>query len=50
MAGYMNRLNGHIYDSQHKSGVNGLANGMFVKIDTNGDVILTAAGCHRGWR
>ena len=45
MAGYMNRLNGHIYDFQHKSGVNGLANGMFVKIDTNGDVILTAADC-----
>ena len=41
MAGYMNRLNGHIYDFQHKSGVNGLANGMFVKINTNGDVILT---------
>lgn len=45
MAGYMNRLNGHIYDFQHKSGVDGLANGMFVKIDTNGDVILTAADC-----
>lgn len=45
MAGYMNRLNGHIYDFQHKSGVNGLANGMFVKIDTNGDVILTADDC-----
>ena len=25
--------------------MNGLANGMFVKIDTNGDVILTAADC-----
>lgn len=45
MAGYMNRLNGHIYDFQHKSGVNGLANGMFVKIDTNGDVTLPAADC-----
>ena len=45
MAGYMNRLNGHIYDFQHKSGVDGLANGMFVKIDTNGEVILTAADC-----
>lgn len=45
MAGYMNRLNGHIYDFQHKSGVDKLANGMFVKIDTNGDVILTDADC-----
>ncbi len=51
MAGYMTRLNGHVYDFQHKSGVdkleNGnvdkLENGKFVEIDANGAVILTTA-------
>ena len=43
MAGYMTRLNGHVYDFQHKSGVDGLENGKFVEIDTNDNVVLTAA-------
>lgn len=43
MAGYMKRLNGHIYDFQHKSKVDKLANGLFVELDASGDVILTAA-------
>lgn len=43
MAGYMKRLNGRVYDFQHKSKIDGLTNGMFVEIDASGDVILTAA-------
>ena len=43
MAGYMKRLNGRVYDFQHKSKIDGLTNGMFVEIDAGGDVILTAA-------
>lgn len=43
MAGYMKRLNGRIYDFQHKSGIDGLANGVFAEIDGSGNVILTAA-------
>lgn len=43
MAGYMKRLNGYVYDFQHKSGIDGLENGVFVEIDASGNVILTAA-------
>ena len=39
----MKRLNGRVYDFQHKSKIDGLTNGMFVEIDASGDVILTAA-------
>lgn len=42
MAGYMMKLNGRVYDFEHKSGIDNLENGVFVELDTDGNVILTA--------
>ncbi len=42
MAGYMKRLNGRVYDFQHKAKVE-MENGVFVELNTDGEVILTAA-------
>lgn len=43
MAGYMKKLQGHVYDGSHLSGVDGLTNGIFAEIDNTGAVIPTAA-------
>lgn len=43
MAGYMMKLNGRVYDFEHKSGIDNLENGMFVELNTDGDVVLTTA-------
>lgn len=42
MAGYFKKLNGHVYDGQYKSGVDGLENGVFVELTTAGtDLVVT---------
>lgn len=43
MAGYMKKLNGHVYDGMHVAAADGLTNGTFVELDANGKVIPTAA-------
>jgi hypothetical protein len=43
MAGYMTRFNGRVYDFEHVSKEETLPNGVFVEIDTDGGVKLTAA-------
>jgi len=43
MAGYMKKLNGYVYDGEHKAYA-ALANGTFVEIGANGVVAVTAAG------
>lgn len=43
MAGYMMKLNGRVYDFERKSGIDNLENGVFVELNTDGDVVLTTA-------
>ena len=44
MAGYMRKLNGYVYDGEHKAAA-ALANGVFAEINANGEVVaITAAG------
>ena len=43
MAGYMKKLNGYVYDGEHKAYA-AMANGIFVEIGANGVVPITAAG------
>jgi hypothetical protein len=43
MAGYFTKLNGHVYEGEHKAGEE-LANGVFATITANGVKKLTAAG------
>lgn len=42
MAGYMRKLQGHVYDGAHEAAVE-LANGLFVEINASNKVALTTA-------
>ena len=42
MAGYMTKLNGHVYEGGHAAG-EALHNGEFVQLNASGEVVKTAA-------